>query len=144
MNRVTWKKAAFAVFAAVVVFFCTGCGVGKGYTSMSMDAAREIIEEDADHEYLIVDVRTQEEYDKGHIPGAILLPLADIREGNVDALADKDQAIMVYCWTGRRSDDSVKLLVDMGYTNLYDIGGFIDWTGDVEGDNSVEEENAEE
>ena len=142
MNRILWKKAAFAVFVAGLVFFCVGCAVGKGYTSMSMDEAREIIEEDTDHEYLIVDVRTQEEYDKGHIPGAMLLPLADIREGNVDALPDKDQAMMVYCWTGRRSEDSAILLVDMGYKNVYDIGGFIDWTGDVEGEN-LEEENVE-
>ena len=129
MKRCAARYLAFAALAAALVSFCAGCG-GKSYQKMSMDEAQELIEAGTDR--LIVDVRTQSEYDEGHIPGAILVPIEDIREGKVDALGGKDNAMMVYCWTGRRSEDAAGLLVEMGYTNVCDIGGFIDWKGEAE------------
>lgn len=131
MKRAWKRETAFAVLAALLAVLCMGCGLGGGYATVSMEEAQELI---PSGEYLIVDVRTAEEYQKAHIPGAILLPIEDIREGKADSLADRDQAIMVYCWTGRRAEDAAALLANLGYTHIYNIGGLIDWTGEVESD----------
>ena len=85
-----------------------------------------------EHEgYLLVDVRDEEEFRKGHIPGALLIPIDEIRVGHLEALPDKDQALLLYCRTGRRAEDAAALLVKMGYRNVYAIGGIFDWTGEI-------------
>ena len=81
--------------------------------------------------YLIVDVRTPEEFAEGHIPGAINVPNEEIGTEMPDALPDKDQLLLVYCRRGNRSKDSSQKLADMGYTNVYEFGGIETWTGDV-------------
>lgn len=78
----------------------------------------------------ILDVRTQAEYDGGHIPGAVLLPAEAILAGSDDVAAvvpDKDRAVIVYCRTGRRSSRAAAALYDMGYTAVYDLGGIVNW-----------------
>ena len=107
-----------------------GCG-GPGYKHIGMDKAAEMME--SDKNVVIVDVRTQEEYDKKHIPKAICVPIEDLRAGNFDKLPDKNKTLMLYCWTGRRSADAAALLVKQGYRNVYDFGGLVDWPGKVEG-----------
>ena len=77
--------------------------------------------------YIILDVRTQEEYALGHIPGAVLLPLDDIEGKACVVLADKNQLILVYCRSGRRSKLAAEALVELGYTNIKEFGGIIDW-----------------
>lgn len=96
---------------------------------MSMQKASEWMEKESG--YLLVDVRTAEEYEEGHIPGAILLPIEEIREGKLDTLPDHDQTILVYCRTGRRAEDAAAILVKEGYSNVYAIGGIFDWTGEI-------------
>ena len=87
---------------------------------------------DSGDEVLILDVRTQEEYDAGHIPGAILLPNETIGSEEPVLLADKDAEILVYCRSGRRSAEAANKLVALGYTGVYDFGGIIDWPYETE------------
>jgi len=107
-----------------------GCG-GPGYKHISMDEAAKMME--SDKNVVIVDVRTQEEYDRKHVLGAICVPIEDIREGKLEKLPDKNKKLMLYCWTGRRSEDAAAILAKQGYKNVYDFGGLVDWTGKVEG-----------
>lgn len=107
----------------------TGCGISKPYREMSMQKASEWMEKESG--YLLVDVRTAEEYEEGHIPGAILLPIEEIREGKLDTLPDHDQTLLVYCRTGRRAEDAAAILVKEGYSNVCAIGGIFDWTGEI-------------
>ena len=78
-----------------------------------------------------MDVRTQEEYKSGHIPNAICVPNETIGTSDIPELPDKGQLIMVYCRSGRRSKEAAQKLADMGYTNIVEFGGIIDWTGET-------------
>lgn len=82
---------------------------------------------DSDKNVIIVDVRTQEEYEAAHISGAILIPNETIADTQPPCLPDLDAEILVYCRTGRRSAEAARKLADMGYTNIYDFGGIVDW-----------------
>ena len=82
---------------------------------------------------ILLDVRTPEEFEKRHITGAILLPIEDLRDGDFSKLPDKNATIIIYCWTGRRAEDSAQILTDNGYINVYEMGGIVDWTGSVSG-----------
>jgi len=86
---------------------------------------------DSGDEIIILDVRTQEEYDAGHIAGAILIPNETIIDTKPDLLPDLDAEILVYCRSGNRSAQSAKKLLAIGYTNVYDFGGIIDWPYEV-------------
>lgn len=125
MRQRIQRNAAIALLAVLLATALAGCSGSRGYERMKMTQAQKLIEAGTDA--LIVDVRTQEEYEKAHIPGAILLPIEDIREGRLDPLPDKDQEMMIYCWTGRRAEDAAAILVENGYTNVIEIGGYIDW-----------------
>ena len=82
---------------------------------------------DSEEGYVILDVRTQAEYDEGHIPGAVLIPEYEIADRAEKELPDKDQLILVYCRSGRRSKIAAEELVKLGYTNVKEFGGIIDW-----------------
>ena len=86
---------------------------------------------DSEKNYIILDTRTQEEYDESHIPGAILIPYDEILEKAEGILTDKDQLILVYCRSGRRSKLASEDLVTLGYTNIREFGGIIDWPYEV-------------
>jgi len=77
--------------------------------------------------YILVDVRTIEEFQTAHIPGALLLPLPELRELAESELPDKTARIFLYCRSGRRSAEAANLLVSLGYTNVYDFGGIENW-----------------
>ena len=123
----------------ILVMMLTGCtasgkddGVDTSqavYTQITQEKAKERMKADDGH--VIVDVRRQDEYDEGHIPGAILIPNESIEDTRPDALPDLEQIILVYCRSGRRSKEAAQKLADMGYKNVYEFGGIIDWTGDV-------------
>ena len=81
--------------------------------------------------YILLDVRTQEEYDDGHIPGALLLPNETIGFQQSDLLPDKEQLIFVYCRSGNRSKQAAAKLAQMGYTNIVEIGGIGSWKGEI-------------
>jgi rhodanese-related sulfurtransferase len=87
---------------------------------------------DTESGYIILDVRTQEEYDEAHIPGAIVIPNTEIEARAESELPDKDQMILVYCRSGRRSKLAADILVELGYTNIYEFGGIIDWPYETE------------
>ena len=95
----------------------------------NMTDIKTIMEENDD--YIIVDVRTFEEYCEGHIPGAINIPNEDIVDVPPERLANKDQMILIYCRSGNRSKQAAEKLLTMGYTNLIEFGGIIDWDGEI-------------
>lgn len=96
-----------------------------GYQKISAEEAKEMMEKD---EYgVILDVRTLDEYNEGHIEGAILLSNNEIKEKAEITLYDKEEVILVYCRSGNRSEAAARELIDMGYMNVYDFGGIIDW-----------------
>ena len=86
---------------------------------------------DSESGYIIIDARTQEEYDGGHIAGAIMIPEYEISERAEKELPDKDQLILVYCRSGRRSKIAAEELVKLGYTNVKEFGGIIDWQYEI-------------
>ena len=109
----------------------SGCDSAISYKHLTPEEAAEIIAKDKT--ILLLDVRTPEEYEKKHIPNAVLLPIDEIKKGNLSPLTDKNQKILIYCWTGRRAENAAAILVDSGYTNVFEFGGLVDWTGAVEG-----------
>ena len=124
------RKLVSSAIIILLLTFCLGCM--NSYQHLSVEEAMDIMKTQTD--YLIVDVRTKEEYEKRHIPNAVLVPIADIKDGKLDALPDKNQMLLIYCWTGRRAQDSAELLTKRGYTNVYEFGGLVNWTGEVEGE----------
>lgn len=103
---------------------------GLPYEQISMEQAVEYMEYGS--EYVLLDVRDQEEFAEGHIPGAICIPVGEIKGSVEDTLKEKEQMIYVYCRSGNRSKTAAKVLCDMGYTNVTEIGGIIDWPGEIE------------
>lgn len=97
---------------------------------VSMNDIVQIMEENEN--YIILDVRTQAEYNQGHIPNAICIPNETIDENVVNKLPDKNQMILVYCRSGNRSKQAAEKLKKLGYTNLIEFGGIIDWKGEIE------------
>jgi len=124
------------VFLLLAVMCLTACGQAKEkdqeavYVNITAEEAKRIM--DSEEGYIILDVRTQEEYDEGHIPGATQISHEEITEKAEDILTDKDQLILVYCRSGRRSKIAAEALVELGYTNIKEFGGIIDWPYEVE------------
>ena len=124
------------IFLLLAVMLLTACGQdkenGKGavYVNITVEEAKQIM--DSEEGYIILDVRTQEEYDEGHIPGAIVISHEEIAEKAEGVLTDKNQLILVYCRSGRRSKLAAEALVELGYTNIKEFGGIIDWPYEVE------------
>ena len=99
------------------------------YEQITAEDAKKLMDTESD--YSIVDARTEEEFAEGHIPGAILIPEYEIADRAQAELPDKDQLILVYCRSGRRSKIASQALADLGYTNVKEFGGIIDWPYDV-------------
>ena len=124
------------VFLLLAVMMLAACGQDKEndreavYVNITAEEAKQIM--DSEEGYIILDVRTQEEYDQGHIPGAIVISHEEIAEKAEDVLTDKEQLILVYCRSGRRSKIAAEALVELGYTNIKEFGGIIDWPYEVE------------
>ena len=127
------KKLLFLLLAVMLL---TACGQAKendqeaAYMNITAEEAKQIM--DSEDGYIILDARTQEEYDQVHIPGAIVISHEEIMEKAEDVLTDKDQLILVYCRSGRRSKIAAEALVELGYTNIREFGGIIDWPYEVE------------
>ena len=113
----------------------TACGgtAGNSYRQATMEEAISLMEEETG--YVILDVRTGQEYANGHIPDAINIPNETIGSGEISQLPDKDQMILVYCRSGSRSKQASKKLAALGYTNIVEFGGILDWTGDTVSEN---------
>ena len=112
-------------------FGCIGCSNGGSATYDQISGAEAKALMDSESGYIIIDARTQEEYDEGHIPGAILIPEYEIADRAEKELPDKDQLILVYCRSGRRSKIAAEELVKLGYTNVKEFGGIIDWEYEI-------------
>lgn len=102
----------------------------NSYQQVDAETAKELI--DTEDDYVILDVRTQAEYDEGHIPDAILIPHDTVTTATEDALPDKDQLILVYCRSGNRSKQASQALLNLGYTNVVEFGGINSWPYEVE------------
>lgn len=100
------------------------------YYQISQDEAKRIMDEESD--YIIVDAREQSEYDEGHIKGAIVIPYTEIEQKAEELLPNKTQLILVYCRSGRRSKIAAQSLANMGYKNVKEFGGIIDWQYEIE------------
>ena len=100
------------------------------YRQITMDKAVAMMKEEEG--YIILDVRTAAEFDEKHIPGAINIPNETIGAEVIPELPDKDQLILVYCRSGNRSKQASEKLVKLGYTNVVEFGGIIDWPGETE------------
>ena len=100
------------------------------FLNITAEEAKKLM--DSEEGCIILDVRTREEYDQGHIPGAILIPHTEIEARAEEVLTDKDQLILVYCRSGRRSKIAAEALVELGYTNIKEFGGISDWPYEVE------------
>ena len=100
------------------------------YEQITAEEAKKIM--DSGEEHIILDTREQDEFDEGHIPGAILIPYTEIENKAIELIPDKDKLILVYCRSGRRSKIAAEALSKLGYTNVKEFGGIIDWPYEVE------------
>ena len=129
-----------SIFISVTTFFMllTACSSGgqvmdgddmfRSYTRISQEEAKKMERDDG---HVIVDVRRQDEFEAGHIPGAICIPSEEIGSEQPEELPDLDQVILVYCRSGNRSRQAAQKLFVIGYTNVYEFGGINDWTGEI-------------
>lgn len=124
------------IILLLAVMMLTACGQDKENdhgaicVNITAEEAKEIM--DTEEGYVILDVREQDEYDAGHISGAILIPYTQIEAKANEMLPDKDQLILVYCRSGRRSKIAAEALAELGYTNIKEFGGILDWPYEVE------------
>ena len=125
------KCFALMLLALTLPFGCVGCVSSGSATYDQIGGAEAKALMDSESEYIIIDARTQEEYDQGHIPGAILIPEYEIANRAEKELSAKDQLILVYCRSGRRSKIAAEELVKLGYTNVKEFGGIIDWKYEI-------------
>ena len=99
------------------------------YKSLTPQEAKARI--DSGDDLIVLDVREDSEFAQGHVPNAVLLPLGQIKDKADDVLPDKDAEILLYCRSGNRSRQAAMILLDLGYTNVYDFGGIVSWPYDV-------------
>lgn len=127
------QLAVILLITLITVFIFSSCKHSsddkKSYRQISPEEAAAMMEKEAD--YIILDVRTQEEYETAHIPGAICIPNETIGIGDIPELPDKDQLILVYCRSGNRSKQASEKLAKQGYTNIVEFGGINSWTGET-------------
>ncbi len=125
-------------FVCLLALVLSGCGIfqpldkdGMIYedrTLITLEQAKEKMAEDG---AVIIDARTQEEYDEGHIPGAIAIPVGTIGTVRPEQLPDLDAVILIYCKEGRCASEAASRLIDLGYMHVYNFGGIEDWDGEI-------------
>ena len=126
------KKLIPILLSALMFTGCAGTSNSQTntYRSITMDEAVAMMEQETG--YIILDVRRPDEFAAGHIPNAINVPNESIGTDEIPELPDKNQLIMVYCRSGRRSKEASEKLVKLGYTNIVEFGGILDWKGEIE------------
>lgn len=130
------KRIFLCLLSALLILSLAACTMpwddkSEGYTQISYEEAKKIMDEEDD--IIILDVRTQEEFEGGYIKGAILFPSQDVNEETAkEKLPDKDQKILIYCSSGGRSKKVAQQLADMGYTNVYEFGGLNSWPYEIQ------------
>ena len=125
------KKLLPILLSALMITGCAGTSNSQTntYRQITMDEAVDMMAQETG--YIILDVRRPDEYAAGHIPNAINVPNESIGTSDIPELPDKDQLIMVYCRSGRRSKEASEKLVKLGYTNIVEFGGILDWKGGI-------------
>ena len=125
------KKLIPILLSALMFTGCAGTSNSQTntYRSITMDEAATMMEQETG--YIILDVRRPDEYAAGHIPNAINVPNESIGTSDIPELPDKNQLIMVYCRSGRRSKEVAEKLVKLGYKNIVEFGGILDWKGEI-------------
>lgn len=123
------KKIIPLIVTFLLLTECAAPAEKEGYRQITMDEAVTIMQEKTG--YIILDVRTPQEFSDKHIPGAINIPNEAIGTEEISGLPDKDQLILVYCRSGNRSKQAAKKLAALGYTNVVEFGGIIDWPGET-------------
>ncbi|MBQ5602216.1 MAG: rhodanese-like domain-containing protein [Clostridia bacterium] len=125
------KKLIPILLSALMFTGCAGTSNNQTstYRQITMDEAAVMMAEESG--YIILDVRRPDEFAAGHIPNAINVPNESIGTNEIPELPDKDQLIMVYCRSGRRSKEASEKLVKLGYTNIVEFGGILDWKGEI-------------
>ena len=118
----------------IILLLFTGCGGNNmnenTYQQITQEEAKDMMDT---QEVIVLDVREQDEFDSGHIPGAVLLPVGTIAEDTAAAVIDDpDTVVLVYCRSGNRSKTASQALADLGYTNVYEFGGINDWPYEIE------------
>ena len=125
------KKYIMILVSVIMIMGLTGCEKkDMSYTQISMEEAVAMMA--TEENYIILDVRTTEEFAEKHIPNAINIPNETIGSEELAELPDKNQLILVYCRSGNRSKQASEKLVALGYTNIYEFGGINNWTGELE------------
>ena len=120
------KFLSMSLILGLMMIPLTACTNAKAnYQQISAQEAKNLM--DTEKNYIILDTRTQEEFAEGHIENAILIPHYEISEKAETLLTDKNQLILVYCRSGNRSKQASQALIDLGYTNIKEFGGIIDW-----------------
>ena len=127
------KGLIIMLLISLSLFGMTACdgenGKASTYEQITAEQAKTIM--DTEKDYVIIDARTEEEFAEGHIENAILIPEYEIKDRAEKELSDKEQLILVYCRSGRRSKIASEELVKLGYTNVKEFGGIIDWPYDI-------------
>ena len=123
------KRIIPILMALLLLSGCATQSAKKTYRQITMEEAVTMLEEET--EYIILDVRTAEEYSEKHIPGSINIANESIGTEDIPELPDKDQLILVYCRSGNRSKQASEKLVKLGYTNIVEIGGINSWPGET-------------
>ena len=122
-----------AILLSSLLLLLTGCGgnaSGSSYEQITQEEAKEMMDTE---EVIILDVREQDEYDSGHIPSAVLLPVGTIDEDTAaEVIPEKDTTVLVYCRSGNRSKTASSTLAELGYTNVYEFGGINTWPYETE------------
>lgn len=131
-------KAQARLFTAVIFLLALAASVGcasagqsepVSFRQITAEEAKQIM--DTQSGYIVLDVRTRDEYGQGHIPGAVLLPNEEIGTDEIAQLPDKRQTILVYCRSGNRSKQAAEKLTALGYTNVYEFGGISNWPYEI-------------
>mgnify|MGYP000747572795 CR=1 FL=1 len=119
------KRMIPLLLSLLLLAGCGGNTADSSYQQISQEEAKEMMDS---QDVIILDVREQDEYDSGHIPGAMLLPAGTIDEATAaDVIPEKDSTVLVYCRSGNRSKTASSTLADLGYTNIYEFGGINTW-----------------
>lgn len=124
------KKRGYIIFTFLLSLCLLGCSASSQIQSIDQKTVYNMIQNKED--FILVDVREQNEYDEGHIPSSVLIPLGTIESDFQKIITDKQQKIVVYCRTGRRSQEAYDKIIHLGYENVYDMGGIVDWQYEIE------------
>ena len=125
------KRMLLLLFSLLLLLAgCSGNTADSSYQQITQEEAKEMMDT---QNVVILDVREQNEYDGGHIPGAVLLPVGTIDEtAAAEVIPDKDSTVLVYCRSGNRSKTASSKLAELGYTNIYEFGGINTWPYETE------------